>query len=163
MSFCKGLLFFQLVCFCFFPLVAESNAKESVESALESALTWNPKTQTRKLDSASAIAVLQQAGFIDKDYQFGADFTKYYLPINPLKFLNNEVVLLGHDVPGSAPGCCPSLGLIVAFRIEKNSAMLESFAKERGCSFENNVDIFELSFGAINSSSGVYGLLNCQN
>lgn len=139
------------------------NADDNLQDALIAALRQKPGTSERIGSSRDAIMGYANAGYVNKQPDYRADYSDYRTLKKPAKFMGHTLVSIEEEYMQKYVGCCVSPGMSVTVRISPTGDDLDTFASKNGCSVSRDTDdYYSTDMGLPKAPKGTYASLNCK-
>ena len=129
------------------------------ERLLYAALSTNPYSGTRMIDSGQAIRGLIAHAAIAAEPAARRDYVSYRFVEAPLAFMGHPVILITEEYAETWIGCCPKPGIGALFAGPVDEAALTAFSAANGCTFERDSHL-QAGFEALADDADYY-LLKC--
>ena len=123
--------------FLSFPACAQSSDAK-IDNILIEASKPSPNGDDRVISSEAAIKALIKDGYVSKKPDLRSDYTDYRVFHKPIKFFDQDLVMIEEEYLVKYVGCCvnPGIGFIV--KLESEPVALKKFANENKCSVDES-------------------------
>lgn len=143
----------------------KNDADIDIENQLINATRFKSSTKEREKTSRDIIKIFKENKVIAENANKRLDYTDYYITSSSVKFMGADIILVEEEYMNQNIGCCVNPGFGFSLRKNENTDILENFAKENGCTLDNNLALSEkLSGLEINYDlpQGEFAYLSCR-